>query len=156
MRYTLQAIQSYPTPPAIARTEWVNGNFLKLHPGPPVHYFLDCKDTDYHTHPWVFESHIILGGYREEVVLHQPDGSWLVETIDRLPGTSHRMPADVPHKLIGLLDGPCMTRCEYFERVAGERWGICRFDEDGQLLHRYSDEKEWHLFAQVNPILSLS
>ncbi len=133
-------MNSYPTPDGAAKVEIMNSGFLKLHPGPPIHYFTECRDEEYHTHPAEFETHIIQGGYREEVLESQLDGTYKVRTFDRLPGTSHRMPVGVPHKLTGLVDGPCITRCEF--GPARIKPGFCKF-VDGVLLHRYHDEDFW-------------
>jgi hypothetical protein len=140
---------SYPTPAEAANVEWMNGNFLKLHPGAPVHYFKDCRDEHYHTHPFAFTTHIIEGGYREEILVAAPDGTWVVNTLERRPGTSHEMPLGLPHKLIGLLDGPCITRCEYGPAL--QKPGFCRLDEWGYMLHRYWDEPagEWHSWPRT-------
>ena len=131
---------SFPTPDNAAKIEHINNGFVKLHPGPPVHYFTRCDDDMFHTHKWNFLSHIVVGGYREEVLVPQPDGSWQVQTFDRLPGTSHVMPAGLPHKLIALLDGPCITRCEY--TASFQEFGFCRF-ENGVLLHRFHNQPDW-------------
>ena len=132
---------SYPTPDNAANIEWMSGNFLKLHPGAPVHYFRECSDPEYHTHPFPFTTHIVEGGYIEEVLLPNMNGGWDIETFERHPGTSHHMPLGIPHKLIKLLNGPCITRCEYGPSTHTP--GFCRFGGDGILLHRYHNESEW-------------
>ncbi|RYF78881.1 MAG: hypothetical protein EOO39_00235 [Cytophagaceae bacterium] len=139
----LEQIQSHPTPPELARAEVVNEGFVKLHPGPPIHVFTKMVDKHFHTHPFDFQTAIVMGAYVEEVLVPMPDGSWKLIVCERVTGTTHRMPAGLPHRLVGLVDGEvCITRCEYFERTEGERWSICRFDEQGILLHRFAYEAE--------------
>ena len=135
-------MQSYPTPPQAANIEWMNESFLKLHPGAVIHYFKECRDDEYHTHPFSFTTHIIEGGYREEVLVKGLSGKWEIVILERHPGTSHTMPVNMPHKLTGLLNGPCITRCEYGLTV--QKPGFCRFAENGTLLHRFWDQNEWH------------
>lgn len=141
-------LQSFTTLPDAARTERMNGDFLKLHPGAVIHYFTDARDELYHDHPFAFTTHVILGGYREEVITPQADGSWCVNVFERRPGTSHKMPAGLPHRLTALLDGPCITRCEYGPTV--QRTGFYQFDERGQLLHRFWDEHNWNVCNPEN------
>lgn len=133
---------SYPTPAGAAHSERMNHGFLKLHPGAPVHVFTECHDAEFHTHPFTFTTHIVAGGYTEEVLVRQPDGRWQVLTLERRPGTSHDMPVGVAHRLTGLLDGPvCVTRCEY--GLTTQKAGFVRPALNGQWQHRYWDETEW-------------
>ena len=135
------SLLSYPTPPNVTGVERMNDGFLKIHPGPPIHYFTECNDDEYHTHPAAFTSHILLGGYVEEVLQPNADGTWHSEIYERKPGTSHYLALGFPHKILGLLDGPCMTRCQFEQST--EKPGFCRFDEGGKLLFRFHDESDW-------------
>lgn len=140
-------MHSFPTPPDAAKTEQINDGFLKMHPGPPVHYFTKCTDDHFHTHNWVFTTHIILGGYIEEVLQPNADGTWRVETFRREPGTSHTIELGVAHRLVELIDGPCITRCEYGPPIG--KWGVVRLLHDGRAIHRFHDELEWSKYKPV-------
>lgn len=132
---------SYPTPAGAAHEERMNDGFLKLHPGAPVHVFKHCHDEHFHTHPFPFTTHIVEVGYREEVLVVQPDGTNQIVTLDRLPGTSHDMPLDLPHRLVGLLsEGVGITRCEYGPNQ--QKPGFVRLLPDGRAEHRYHDEPD--------------
>lgn len=139
----MDSLDSFPTAPGYAKTEQMNDGFLKLHPGSPVHLFTKCNDTEYHTHPFRFTTHIILGGYIEELLVPGDDNKWEVRTYRRMPGTSHTIPVGYPHKLIGLIDGPCITRCDYSKTTA--KPGFCAFsvDHPDLLFHRFHDSNHW-------------
>lgn len=137
-------MDSYPTPPGAAHEERMNPGFIKVHAG-PVHVFTQAHDELFHCHPFDFTSHIIEGSYTEELLLRRSDGTYYVQTVERLAGTSHKMPAAVPHRLVGLPSGFCVTKADYGPTV--RKSGEYLLRPDGKLLHRYWDEKEFRAFA---------
>lgn len=132
-------MQSYPTPIEAVGIERMNGGFVKLHPGPPVHIFTEAADEQYHDHPFNFTSHIVAGSYTEEV-LHIHGMGYHVETFHRQAGTSHEVQAGTIHRITGLPDGFCVSRAEYGPTV--RKPGFYELREDG-LYHRYHDSQEW-------------
>jgi hypothetical protein len=140
-------LASYPTPPGALRDERMNDGFLKLHPGAPVHIFTEARDERFHCHPFNFKTHIAVNSYVEELLLRRDDGTYYVQRVHRKEGTTHEMPAAVPHRLVELPEGFCITRAEYGEsfRVSGEYL----LQPDGSLLHRYWNEPDWHTWPRA-------
>lgn len=134
--------QSYPTPESAARIERMGPHFAKFHlPGSLIHLFTEPDTGPPHDHPWPFISHVLAGGYTEEVYTLHEDGTHTCETIERLPGSSHRVEASTVHRIIDLPAGLCITRVEPgpYERTSG----FYRFDDAG--IWRRDWDKEWKL-----------
>ncbi len=76
-----------------------------------IHHFTGADDPSAspHDHPVKFVSHILLGGYVEEVFHVKDDGSWTSEIIERLPSTVHEIEPTHIHRIIRLLDDECIT-----------------------------------------------
>lgn len=63
-----------------------------------------------HDHPVRFESHILVGGYRETI--YRPGHpTHPFEDIDRRPGSCHFINPDTIHRLTGLPAGECWSLC---------------------------------------------
>lgn len=135
-------MDSYPTPVHLVRPEQLGPHFLKLHllDRQPLHYFTAPDTGPPHDHPWPFTSHVLVGGYIEEVYTLHPDGTHTVEVVERLPGTSHQVEAATVHRIIALPAGHCLT---WVEPGPAERTsGFYDFRADGT-WHRYWHEQEW-------------
>ncbi|MBC6988950.1 hypothetical protein [Hymenobacter sp. BT491] len=137
-------MQSSPTPPDLIRTEHMNGSFTKYHlgGGRVLHRFTEPDTGEPHNHPWGFTSHVLSGGYVEEVYGLLPDGTVSMQEVERLPGTSHRVEAATVHRLVRLLGPECWTLIE-----AGpweQKSGFYRFDDAG-IWFRHWDEPAFTL-----------
>ncbi len=94
----------------------MNDGFVKYHLGelapdftPVLHKFTE-PDTGYpHDHPWAFHTHILRGGYIEQIYYVRSDGTWTSEIIKRFPGTSHWVNATHIHRVIELVTPECWT-----------------------------------------------
>jgi len=97
------------------RVEEISPIFTKYHlegpwPFAPVlHKFTDVDNYYPHDHPWGFTSHVLKGGYVEEVYVPYHDGTWDMIEVERLPGTSHTVKATHIHRMVKLLDGEAWT-----------------------------------------------
>lgn len=94
----------------------MSDEFTKYHlgiRGAPVpfvlHQFTGVDRDLAHDHPFSFHTHILYGGYVEEVYTIYPGGTWSMEVIERLPGTAHHVEATHIHRIIGLPQGECWT-----------------------------------------------
>lgn len=124
----------------------MSAGFLKLHPGLLTHVFTAPDTGDFHDHPWGFVTHVVAGGYVEEVVVPQPDGSYRIKVFHREPGTSHRVEAGTVHRVVALPRGFCVTRVEPgrpertsgFNRLAGTH-----------VWHRYWHEADFTRLATL-------
>lgn len=137
-------MHSYPTPRHIVRPEPMGPHMLKLHldPGRVLHRFTAPDTGDPHDHPFGFTSHVLSGGYVEDVFKPQPDGTHTVNRYQRLPGTSHRVDARTIHRLVELLAPEAWTLIE--PGPAEQKSGFYRFDGAG-IWHRHWDEPEFRL-----------
>lgn len=69
-----------------------------------------APDTgDPHDHPFDFVTHILSGGYTERIYRINETGEFLIEDIERNPGTSHFVNATEIHQIIYLPEGHCVT-----------------------------------------------
>jgi hypothetical protein len=90
--------------------ERMNDQFEKWHIlGLPfecaIHHFTGPDQGDPHDHPFNFTSHILAGGYTEEVF--SPTGA--AALVYRHPGTAHQVRATHIHRIIDLPLGDCWT-----------------------------------------------
>lgn len=126
------------------RLEQMNDHMMKVHlPGIGVaHYFTDCDgpESEPHDHPWPFESTVHIGGYIEEVFdPENPDAP--PQVFERRPGETFVNKAGTVHRIVRLIDGYTLTTIKPGEWE--RKTGFYQF-RDGQVFHRYHDEKEWH------------
>ncbi len=114
-----------------------------------VHNFTDIDRGDPHDHPFSFTTHILKGGYTEEIyhLLTRPlhGKYWLKEIVERLPGTSHLVSANCIHKIIDLPTGECWTVIIPYEKV--QEPAFYRFNENS-IERRYWHEKEFSKFIK--------
>ncbi|MDB6454748.1 hypothetical protein [Falsirhodobacter sp. 20TX0035] len=94
--------------------ETMSGVFHKMHlrdlPSRAIlHWFTGADEGNAHDHPFDIDILILMGGYVERV--WQPDGTY--EDITRSIGDKFITSADKIHKIIELLDGPCLTIATY-------------------------------------------
>lgn len=91
--------------------EVMNNVFTKYHigEGMVIHHFTGVEDEYPHDHPFDFVTHIITGGYVEEIYKIRDGGVWSRETITRLPDTSHVVKAETIHRIVSLPEGECKT-----------------------------------------------
>jgi hypothetical protein len=92
------------------RHERMSEQFEKFHiVGLPFecafHHFTGPDQGDPHDHPWSFTSHILAGGYTEEVFSPGGDRS----LVYRHPGTAHYVSAKHIHRITNLPTGECWT-----------------------------------------------
>lgn len=140
-------MNSFPTPKEFVQVEPMNENFTKFHlPGLLLHRFTHAEDEHPHNHPWPFTTHILKGGYEEDVYEPQPDGTVRVTRHQRVAGTSHRVEAHTIHKLVRLLDGDAWTIVQ--PGPWAQKSGFYRFDAAGTWF-RYWDEPEFRLLLPV-------
>lgn len=133
---------SFPTPPHVLRTEVMNGGFTKIfieESGRPFHYFSEAGDKYAHDHPFGMTSHVVIGGYLEEVYTISQGGRWSMELVERLPGTSHRIEARSIHRIVRLLGTHCLTHVE--PGPPEIRWGVYDFRPDGA-YHRWPEQTD--------------
>lgn len=137
-------MHSTPTPAEVARIEEMGPHFTKVHlPGSQVlHRFTEPDAGAPHDHPWGFTSHVLSGGYIEDVYTLRPDGIATVERKERRPGTSHQVEAGTVHRIVGLLAGECWTLVE--PGPLEQQSGFYHFDGAG-IWHRYWHEAEFRL-----------
>jgi hypothetical protein len=130
--------------------ERMSDEFTKFHlegpwPFQPAFHRFTGPDVDGpHDHPWDFTTHIIHGGYEEEVYEILPDGNWKMDVVQRLPGTAHFVRAGHIHRITRLLADECWTmvlaapvtrevKFWYFDES-----GISyRYHKDYWTLHKY-------------------
>jgi hypothetical protein len=144
----MSANHSFPTPEGIARTEQLGPHFAKIflpETALPFHVFSEPDFGPPHDHPFPFTSHVLLGGYVEDIYTLQPDGAYTVERIERKPGTSHKVEAGTVHRILELPAGLCITRVDagLTERTSG----FYDFRPDG-IWHRYWHEEEWQRYPR--------
>lgn len=137
---------SFPTPESIVRVEAMGPHFTKYHLGNGglLHHFTKAEDEHYHDHPWPFRTSILSGGYVEEVAKLMCTGEMEIETVERLPGTSHEVKARTVHKLVGLIGTDCWTLLEPGEKE--QEPGFYKADESG-IWHRYWYEETWRILG---------
>jgi hypothetical protein len=132
------------------RHERMNDQFEKFHViGLPfdcaLHHFTGPDTGDFHDHPFDFTSHILAGGYVEEMVQIAHLGATFFNQVERRPGTSHRVNAEHTHRIIRLLEPECWTlilpgphiRVTRFWRFEGSRvlsraWNEAEFTVEGE------------------------
>lgn len=105
-------MESTPAPPEIVRAEHLRPGFSKFfipESGRPFHYFTEPDVGPAHNHSFGMVSHVLAGGYVEEIYTIAPDGTWRVETVARRPGTSHYIAAGTIHRILSLPLGHCFT-----------------------------------------------
>lgn len=124
------------------RTERMSHAFTKYHlRGFPfdgvIHKFTEPDQGDPHDHPFGFNTFIVKGSYIER--------RWDISTgafhdTHRLRGESFFIKASTVHQIISLPEGECWTF------ILPEQWerkpGFYKFI-DGQMLHRFWDEKKF-------------
>lgn len=145
-------MHSTPTPEQAVRVEPLGPHFSKYHlaHGLLVHRFTGAEpDGEPHNHPFSFVSHVLSGGYIEEVFVLHPDGTHTVTRYERLPGTSHDVAAGTVHRLVELLAGECWTMVE--PGPWEQKSGFYRF-EAGRILFRFWDEPTFRLLAPTPSI----
>ena len=130
---------------AIAWSEFLNPDFEKFHLHhegqhlASLHRFTAPDLSDPHDHPWDFTSHVLRGGYVEEIFTLYPDGSVIGETVERRAGTSHRVKATTIHRIVRLLGPDCWTII-----VAGppvRETLFWRFGKAGVLVRRWDEDE---------------
>ena len=130
------------------RIEEMSPAFTKIHiDGLPfamvAHRFTGPDHGPFHDHPYPFQSHILWGGYEEEI-LDVRTGD--VTRVERHPGTSHRVEASHVHRITRLLDGECWTSIVLPFGLPALRTGFFEWRENG-LWHRFWDEPEFRRVA---------
>lgn len=110
--------------------ESMSGVFHKIHvQGAPscfvLHEFTGPDEGDPHDHPFDIEVTILKGGYIERI--------WSIEghhaDFHRVPGDSFTIPHDRIHRIVALMDGPCLTLASYGPWVRDS--GFWQFRGDG-------------------------
>lgn len=96
------------------RHERMNRQFEKWHvrglPFPvALHRFTGSDHGSPHDHPWGFRTHILSGGYVEEVFHVAPDRTWQSEITHREAGSNHQVSAAHIHRIVDLPTGECWT-----------------------------------------------
>lgn len=134
-------MHSYPTPDTVG-IERMNDGFVKVHHG-PVHIFTDARDEEFHDHPFDFTTHIVAGGYTEEVLVWN-GSAYEVNSHHRGAGTSHQVTAGTIHRITGLPQGFCVTRAEYGQTVRTPGFYQLR---EGVLYHRFWNQPEYQPLA---------
>lgn len=127
------------------RREEMSPAFSKWHVGgmpfaAVLHRFSAPDHGFPHDHPWCFQSHILHGGYEEEVFDLHTGKSRMIE---RLPGSSHFVHASHIHRIPRLLDGECWTIIKPIGPQRRES-GFYDFRPDG-VYHRFWHEPEFSL-----------
>lgn len=123
------------------RHEHMNDAFEKWHIiGLPfaaaLHHFSAGDEGDeYHDHPFGFSSHVLHGGYAEDIVVSLNPFTVLEQR--RLPNTTHQVEAGHIHRITRLLSEDCWTLV-----TAGTAERDVRFyrHRDGQVQSRRWDE----------------
>lgn len=136
---------TFPNPAYADRSEVMNPNFTKhyLPDGRVMHHFRGATDEEFHDHPFPFVSTIgPAGGYTEEILKEQPDGTCAIEVHRRQPGDTFTVDAGTKHRLIGLDRGECWTVIQAGEKV--QEPSFYRLTPAGQLEQRFWFEANWH------------
>ena len=110
----LAAVRTHVLAGAELHYERMSGAFEKWHvPGldrpASFHRFTQPDRGDPHDHPWSFTTHILSGGYDEEVFSIGPNNSWRSEVHHRAPGTAHTVSARHIHRIVHLPEGEAWT-----------------------------------------------
>jgi hypothetical protein len=104
------------------------------HPGLAIHHFHQPDLGDPHDHPWGFTSHVLIGGYVEEIFMLLPSGGWRSRYVWRLPGSAHTVNATHVHRIVRLLEPLCVTAVlagpverdfrfwQFAERIRSRAW----------------------------------
>lgn len=106
--------ESFPTPAHVLRTEKMSDGFTKIfieESGRPFHYFNQPDHGFPHSHPFGMTSHVVIGGYLEEVFAIHENG-WSSKKYKRRPGTSHRIEPGTIHRVLNLFGDHCLTHVE--------------------------------------------
>lgn len=140
-------MQSYPTPESSIRYEHLRHGFSKAfipESGRPFHIFTEPDTGWAHDHNFSMISHVVAGGYVEEVFTIHPDGTATSEVLERLPGTSHHIKASTIHRVLSLPAGFCVTHVE--PGPPEQDWSFFRFDDAG-VWRRGQGQNEFELIA---------
>jgi hypothetical protein len=105
-----------------------------------LHHFTKPDEGDLHDHPYSFVTHILKGGYKEEIHQMRADGWFIFSKVDRRAGTSHRVEATTIHRMIELPEGDCWTLVLPEPKVRDSRFW--RFEENGSYSRAWH-ETEW-------------
>lgn len=124
--------------------EAMSGAFTKIHVrDAPSHFILHefhgADEGDMHDHPFDIEVTVLRGGY-QEFRFENEDDKWVGTLIYRRPGDSFMIPATAIHRIVGLLDGPCLTMATYGPKV--QEPGFWRFDH-GVAMRRQWNSDQW-------------
>ena len=102
-----------------------------------LHRFTAADEGYPHDHPFGFHTHILAGGYVEEVFEPNKDGTWFSGERIREPGTSHFVRARHIHRIVRLLESECYTLILPLPKEREVR--IWRFDETGVASRQWNE-----------------
>lgn len=94
-----------------------------------IHHFSAPDKGSAHDHPFLFTTHILSGGYVEEVYKVKKNGKWSRSVLHRYPGTTHTIEATHIHRIIQLMGDECYTLIIPGEKVREPRFW--KFNENG-------------------------
>lgn len=115
--------------------EFEKWHIIGLPFGCALHHFTGVDRGDAHDHPFAFTSHILSGGYVEDI--YNADGS--CGAVERQPGTCHSVVAEHIHRIVELPQGQCWTLVLPGPHVRVTRfWRTC--PETGAFVSRCWDE----------------
>lgn len=129
------------------REERMSDAMLKIHVGGLMgtavfHDFTGVDLSDPHDHPWPFHSHVLFGGYVEEV--YDLATGWMTR-VERKPGDAFHIDAGHIHRIVELPAGRCNTLIIPGEHVQVS--GTYQWRDGGPW------RKTWHHGAQWERVL---
>lgn len=133
--------------------EQMNDTFEKFHIDlgsfkSSFHHFTGPDVGDPHDHPADFKTHILRGGYIEEIYEIDSFGDWYMRRVTRYTGESHLVKATAIHRIIRLLDGECWTCVDMAEHYRKTKF--YKFDCLTGVFYRDWDSDEWKPYNRNN------
>ena len=122
------------------RYEQMSDIFHKVHLGDSscMHFFAGPDVGEPHDHPWDFRSEVHVGGYVEEI--YDPlTGSF--EMVNRHVGDIFWVPHNRVHRIVALLDGPCVTRV--WAEPPVQEPGFWKWEGDAAYRRPWNDPHGW-------------
>lgn len=133
------------------RKEEMAPHFTKYHidglPFPAVlHHFTAPDLGDPHDHPWGFVSHILSGGYIEE--MYNKKEGFICNEI-REEGDAFEIRKEHIHRISRLLGDECWTLC-LPQPGDTQTSGFYKWDINGTAYHRFWHDKEFKKLGERN------
>ena len=125
------------------REERLSDAMLKIHIGGLMgaavfHDFTGVDGSDPHDHPWSFVSHVLFGGYVEEI--YDLATGWMTR-VQRKPDDVFFVDARTIHRVVELPEGRCQTLIKPREHVQVS--GVYQWRDGGPWRKTWHHDAQW-------------